>query len=152
MSGARACGGASAPFQIAGQARRVQKRDMLFPRQTDQDAEIVFLRRVQQPFRRHGVGADGVDAAGGHLRKIPRHECRGGKFAARIVRSERAVGDAANVEFFLAGEQKFAGDAQARRFSTHGGRRSRRRRNVPDGRSGDGFVGRRHLQGDNRAR
>ena len=67
---------------------------MLLPRQADHHPQAVAQRHVEQPARRHRVGAHRVDAGGGH-----RAEVRVDAIAVAVRRSvlpgrEGPVGDA----------------------------------------------------------
>jgi hypothetical protein len=75
---------------------------MLFPGQADHDAQAVPLRQVQEPARRHGARADGVQAVGRHLREVALDDVGAVVLAAIRVGAERPVRDAAHVEFLIA--------------------------------------------------
>ena len=59
----------------------VEKRDVLRPRHADHHLQPVPRGLVEQRLGGHGVGANRVDAGGGHQREVARDLCRGGKLA-----------------------------------------------------------------------
>src|SRR5260370_41788462 len=67
----------------------------------------MLLGQVEQPARGHGVSANGVDTVCGHLRKIDRRNGRV-ELIPRLVRSERPVGNAPEIEFFLSDKHELA--------------------------------------------
>ena len=90
----------------------------------DHHVQPVTPRRVEEPERRHGVGAHGVEAGRRHQCEIALDDVGGGHLAAVRLWTKRAVGDAADVELLIPDEQELA--THARRRSGSSGRGSRR--------------------------
>ena len=86
-----------------------QETQILFRRESHHHPQAVPRRRVEQGGWGHGVrNADRVEARGRHLRKVAIDDIRLVVFAPAGVRAKRPVGDAADEECLLAGEDKFA--------------------------------------------
>jgi hypothetical protein len=75
---------------------------VLFPRQAYHDVEAMPARGVQEPARRHGVGANRVQAVGRHSGEVPLDGARFGVVISVRTGAKRSVGDAADVELILA--------------------------------------------------
>ena len=97
-------------FDVAGALPVIEKRRRALDWNSDQHAQPVLLREVQQPARRNGVGADGVASVRGHRGEIPADDRLGRELDAARVWSERPVGDAAHVEFLRADPEEFSFD------------------------------------------
>ena len=110
----RACTDAVADtaFDRPGAAAVVQEGDVLLPGQPDHHEQTLALRRVEEVLGRHGVRADGVDAAGGHRREVRRDLALRGVVAVG-PRRERPVGDALEVELLVTAEEELALDPRS---------------------------------------
>ena len=75
---------------------------MLFPGQADHNVKAVPPRGVQEPARRHGVGADRVQAVRRHQSEVPLDNFRVPVLVAAYTGTKGSVGRAANVELVLA--------------------------------------------------
>ena len=88
-----------------------QKSGVLRPRQSGQHLEPRRRRGVEEPYRRHGEHAHGVDARGLHQRKVARHDGGFGERGAVAAGRERPVGHALEVMLVRAGAEELAVDA-----------------------------------------
>lgn len=96
------------PLKDVARTLAIKKGDMLFPGEPDQNAQTIFGGNVEQPARRDRIDADGVKAARGHLREISTNLFGRVIFTAVGLGAEGAVGDASDVEFFIAREKEFS--------------------------------------------
>jgi len=76
---------------VTRQAAVVEKRRVLGPRESDEYAQIVLDRLVQQRLRRRRVRADRVDAEGRHHAEVVGNLSGARELAPFRVRGERAV-------------------------------------------------------------
>ncbi len=91
----------------------IQKRDMLFPGDPNHHSQAVLLGKIKKPSRRCCISANGVDAVCGHLRKVCRRHPEI-KFIVRFIRPERAVCNAADVEFIFSDRYELARNGRPR--------------------------------------
>src|SRR5207248_1516325 len=75
--------------------------------------QLVLDGEVEEPARRHRVGADGVDVVRRHLREVPCDTSRVVELAALLVGTEGPVGDAADVQLLVADVEELARSARA---------------------------------------
>ena len=66
------------------------------------------LRNIQQPARRHCVGANCVQAVCRHQSKILLDNFWIVALVAILVETECSIGDAANIQLFITGKDEFA--------------------------------------------
>ena len=99
-------------LDLTGNTLVVEKARALFHLQPDHDAKALPLGKVEQPARRHVVGADGVHAVGRDLGKIALDNFRVRVRAAIPGGSKRPVGHAAHVELLLTDPNEFASHAR----------------------------------------
>src|SRR5213594_1119913 len=85
------------------------------PRWLPDAAQRHNLRGVEQPARRHAIGADGVDPVRRHEREVPLHDRGLGDLSAVGAGAEGAVGHAPDVELFVPDEEELAPRARPRR-------------------------------------
>ena len=104
MAGAGAYALAYAAYDRGYAAGRIKERNVLFPRQAHHDPQAMPVCRVQQPARRYGVDAHGIDAVGSHQGEIPVDDFQRMVLAAVRLRLKRAVCHTPHVEFLFAGE------------------------------------------------
>ena len=110
----------------------VEKRDMLRPRQPDEDLEPGFFRRVEQPERRDGKHPHRIDPGAAHQREVLFDHGELGELLAMAAGAEWAVGHALDEVLALAGKKEFAVDPDPDRI---GGRVCRSRQKLaPRGR------------------
>ena len=108
MSGAGLDSCAYPALDILCQFLIVQERNVFFPGQPYHDPQVMLLRYIEKPPGRYGVGPDGIYAVCGHLREIAVNRVRIVVFTTLIVRPERTVSYAADVEFFIADVDELA--------------------------------------------
>ena len=106
MSGAGADFFAHHRFERTSAVAIIKETRRAFDRQTDHHPQAVALGGVQKPAWRHGVSANGVDAARRHQQEVALHRFRGGKLVPLGVGPKRAVGNASNVKLLLADENE----------------------------------------------
>jgi len=110
MAGAGAHFGAHHLLNRAGALAVIQKSHRAFHRQSCHDPQPVPLRRIQQPERGRRVRAHRVHASGRHPGEVPVDCFQRGELFALLIGTKRAVGDPAEVKFFMANEKEFALD------------------------------------------
>ena len=110
MAGAGAHFGAHHLLNRAGALAVIEKSNRAFDRQSSHDPQPVPLRRIQQPERGRRVRAHRVHASGRHPGEVPVDCFQRGELVALLVGTKRAVGDPADVEFFIANEKEFTLD------------------------------------------
>jgi len=86
---------------------------VLFPRNADEQSQVRVLGEVEQPGRRHGVRAHGVDASLRHRREVVGDEAGVVKLIAPLVGREGPVRDAAEVQLLPADLDELPGCANA---------------------------------------
>src|SRR5262245_38419255 len=82
------------PPRLALHVPVVQKAQMLWPRDIDENLHPQLVGDVQKPIRRHVIGADGVDADSVHTGEIIDDALRFRKLLVTRIRRKWAVGDA----------------------------------------------------------
>ena len=83
--------------------------EVLFGGQTHHHPQPVPMGGVEQRAGRHGVGdPDGIEAVGHHLREVPFDGLEVVILVSIGVGSERAIRDAADIQFLAAGDQELA--------------------------------------------
>ncbi len=110
MFGADADRVTDAPNDVAGEPAVVQKGDVLLPWQPDHHAQSGLRGLIEQPMRRRRVHPDSVHAMLGHLREVGFDDMRVMVLAAGerpgFLRTEGAVSDSPNVQFFGFGDEE----------------------------------------------
>src|SRR5256886_11301731 len=86
----------------------VKKRVMALCLQPHQDSEAMPMGAVEEPPRWCGVSSHGIYAACGHHGKVLFHHLGRRKSDALFVRAKRPIGDASDVQLFLACPKEFA--------------------------------------------
>src|SRR4029450_12379066 len=105
----------------------VEEGDVLRPWQADHDAQSFGPRGLAQLPARRRVGADRVDAEGGHLREVSCNLGKGGELITVGVRGKRPVGEALAEEAFAAAPERSRREAQELPVGNDAGRRRLRR-------------------------
>ena len=108
MASAGAHFGTNHLFNRAGALAVIEKSNRALDRQPGHDPQSVTLRGIQQPARRRRVGANRVDAVGGHVGEVALDPFAGRKFLSLFIRAEGSVGDPPHIHFFLADKYKFS--------------------------------------------
>src|SRR5690242_1354474 len=80
---------------------------MLFPWQTYHHPQTVALCRIEEPARRYGIGADGVQTAVCYLGKVLLDGLGILILIAICIGTKRPISDTPNPEFFVPNEKKF---------------------------------------------
>ena len=91
--------------RIESGSPRWSRNVMCFPRDVDRDPEAMTLGGIEQPRRRHGVQADGVDARRRHPREVVVRP-RGVVPVVAGRRGERPVGDAPHPQLLVDVEEE----------------------------------------------
>jgi hypothetical protein len=113
MAGA---GGHGRPHALDDRGRSatlVEEGDMVLPGQTYEDPDPVLRCQVEQPARRHGVRANGVEAGGSHGDEVGGDLFLCAVLMAPLVGCKGAIGHAAQPEALLADGQKLAVNSRA---------------------------------------
>ena len=110
-------------LDISGQLLVVEKRDVLFPGQSDHDPQAMALGHIEQPARRHRVNAHRIDPVFCHLSKIPVDHFGSMILAAVLIRAKRTVSYAAHIELLIAHEEELALDPRPHPFNHRNGLR-----------------------------
>jgi hypothetical protein len=98
VAGAGGHGGAHAVLDDDGQPRVIEEGDVLLPRNPDHDPQALPVSRLQQPRRRHGIGADRVETLGRDPLQVALDLLPVVELVAGVIRPEGAVGDPAHPE------------------------------------------------------
>ena len=86
---------------------------MLLPGQTDHNSQAVFVRQIEDPARRNGVGAYRVRAASGNVREVTSDALEVRVGMAICIGAEWSVSNATNVQLVLASKEELAADVDA---------------------------------------
>ena len=104
--------GAHQRLDVGGVLLVGEEPNVALDRQADHDTQAVACRCVEQPARRHRIGADRVDPMRRHQSEVLLDNVGLGDLAAVGAAPERAVGDAADVELFVADVEELAARGQ----------------------------------------
>src|ERR1043165_9043399 len=85
----------------------IEKGHMLFPGQTYHHPQTVALCRIEEPARRYGIRADGVQAALRHLGKVLLDGLGIMILIAISIGTKRPISDPPNPELVVPNEKKF---------------------------------------------
>ncbi len=95
-----------------GDLLRVEKADVLRPRDSDEDPEVSLCGQVEEPAGRRGEEPEAVGPQLGHQGEVPRDDLRGGISITIRVRSERAVGDPPERNLVISSEEELPANFQ----------------------------------------
>ncbi len=115
MPGTGFDGGADGGPGLFLQRRRIQKTDMLAPRNVNEQFKPELFRNIQQPARRHIIYAQKIRAEPANLLEVPLNVRAIRKRVPFRVGPERAISQALEIEFRLAHAKEFSADGGARR-------------------------------------
>src|SRR6266404_352578 len=107
MTRACPCSASNLFSNLANNLFVMQKRVVTLPLKPNQDAQATLVSNFQKPARRGGVGSNGIHAVCRHQREISFNHCRRRKRGAVYARPKCSIGDTPNIEFLLAGPEKF---------------------------------------------
>ena len=98
---------------VGARRRRIQKEEVLSPRNVHEHFQPVFLREVEEPVRRHVIDPQRIGAEFADAREVQERLLARGVGFARGVGGERPVSDAARVELGLAEPEELSIHADA---------------------------------------